>query len=95
MSPTWAVALSAVSVPPVPELTVTVYVIFSKVTVTVTSLAGMVNLLFVTVLLGLVVMLFTLQPLEGDGVTVISSPMFAVFLLSVADPLPLVVTETV
>ena len=55
----------------------------------------MVNLLLVIVRLGLVVMVFTFHPLAGVAVIVISSPMLAVVLLSVADPLPLVVTETV
>ena len=51
----------------------------------------MVNLLFVIVLLGLVVRLFSLQPLPGVAVIVISSPMLAVDLLSVRVPVPVFV----
>ena len=60
--------------------------IFVNVTVTVTFPAGMVNLLFVIVRLGLVDMPETLYPVAGDAVMVISSPMFAVVLLSVTVP---------
>ena len=62
------------------------YVIFSKVTVTVTLPAGMVNLLLFTVREGLVVMPVVLYPVAGFAVTVITSPMFAVVLLRLTVP---------
>ena len=55
----------------------------------------MVNLLFVIVRLGFVVRLFSLQPLPGVAVMVISSPICAVVLLSVNVPVPVFVPVTV